>query len=1337
MYGEFEVEIMKKKILSLLLMVLTVLSAVPVLAENVKITVTSDEAVVIPAGTHVAVSNEEDITTNSPDTYFRTANAWAEYIINVEKDGIYQMKFTFAPMSNTGNTEIKIFLDSEQVKAKSFAAEYNIYPVEIGRIHMSEGEHTLRLQAGDVPFRVRNFTFKNIMLSSNELSLENMTKIGGMSYVETSANDGSKTNTVSGEITTGGYVPLHKAHGDYADYVVTSEEICAYRISCVTGSADVMRLNIYVDDVLVKGNIFVSASDGEGSKAYTDGRLTELLTLQISKTQVIRVEVEGGNGYFYGLYFEPNTVKAFAFEYSQAQGNVEVLTEDNSAKSVLLGSAGANVTYVIDAPFSGCYLLMINAKATEGNYINLSLDNEQACSLSLLESETGGFINTHCYLNLKAGENNLKISLASQKVYLKSLWFKKISEDVTKENLLCEKINSASKKADVKNVLEEYGSMYGIDFSEEIKDIFYPDNIYEKLVGRGFSDDIEAIKGVMKLADKERYAPSVMLYKDNEKINSFVTGNIECRIKVTNLNKNAKVIAAVYETDKNSKRLCNVAASEENDGENISLRFDNFEALNNRNYSLKIFNFENIENLSENNCGSVYKSFYISPSGDDENDGSRNMPFKTLKRAKTAVAQVSDSMTGDIVVNIMPGTYYLDETEVFTSEHSGKNGYSIIYRAADAENMPVFSGGRKVTDWQSYKDGIYMAELSDISDVRNLFVNGFAASRARTEWKFEYKEDYNNINDTEYDIDGFVTSDDHFPVLSHPEDAETVWDLVWVCQRIPVENIIYGDETVVCVDGKFIENTTRVTETAVKKEKKYFIENAMELLDEPGEFFYDKRENKIYYYPYNEENLETAETVVPETEFLIDIKGESKTDKVKNIVFENLSFKYGAWNDVTENGMICTQSDWCKNADTGESLMLPPAQFKLFMADNIKISGCSFSCFGSAGVSMRDGVSNVYFDGNTIHDISGTGVIIGDVYHRDSSITQDMEVCRNINITNNVIRRIAQEYRQNVGISVYFENDINISHNDISQTPYTGVSVGWGWDSPTSRSGACRNLNISENYIHDVMGALSDGGNIYTLGHIYDSTIANNHLGLNREKGNYGIYLDAGSSYLNVHGNVITDVYDTWLFMQTAYSSQHNKVYNNFSTVPDFLQSGTIGTNQVEDVNVFAKDNPPSEAEAIIKNAGVGEKYISLISKTDYPEWRNSPILDLPKQKYADGIIIEAEDFEACFDPSTEVVTIYPGGIISFNSGEWTEYKFNAEKTGLYELSIYGGTVEKVPIRVDINGQKALKLDFIATGGFNTYQLVNLGYVALNKGENTIRVSNLGGGMHFDWFLIK
>ena len=52
----------------------------------------------------------------------------------------------------------------------------------------------------------------------------------------------------------------------------------------------------------------------------------------------------------------------------------------------------------------------------------------------------------------------------------------------------------------------------------------------------------------------------------------------------------------------------------------------------------------------------AYMKFYISESGSDENEGTKNSPFRTIKAAKEAVRKYNSDMKGDIVVNIMSGT---------------------------------------------------------------------------------------------------------------------------------------------------------------------------------------------------------------------------------------------------------------------------------------------------------------------------------------------------------------------------------------------------------------------------------------------------------------------------------------------------------------------------------------------------------------------------------------------------------------------------------------------------------------------------------------------------------
>ena len=76
--------------------------------------------------------------------------------------------------------------------------------------------------------------------------------------------------------------------------------------------------------------------------------------------------------------------------------------------------------------------------------------------------------------------------------------------------------------------------------------------------------------------------------------------------------------------------------------------------------------------------GGIQAEFFVSPSGDDSNPGTYEQPFASLERARSAVAQINENMTGDIYVFVLPGTYYVTETVDFDTADSGTNGYQIV-----------------------------------------------------------------------------------------------------------------------------------------------------------------------------------------------------------------------------------------------------------------------------------------------------------------------------------------------------------------------------------------------------------------------------------------------------------------------------------------------------------------------------------------------------------------------------------------------------------------------------------------------------------------------------------
>jgi hypothetical protein len=110
-----------------------------------------------------------------------------------------------------------------------------------------------------------------------------------------------------------------------------------------------------------------------------------------------------------------------------------------------------------------------------------------------------------------------------------------------------------------------------------------------------------------------------------------------------------------------------------------------------------------------------------------------------------------------------------------------------------------------------------------------------------------------------------------------------------------------------------------------------------------------------------------------------------------------------------------------------------------------------------------------------------------------------------------------------VGICVGFAHHNTISHNDVCDFRYTGISLGWTWD--IVRSGTRDNI-VEYNHVHHVMRMLDDGGGVYSLGLTPGSVIRNNHIhhvGRPEDGVGHGVYLDGGSSGVLTENNLVHD----------------------------------------------------------------------------------------------------------------------------------------------------------------------------------------------------------------------
>lgn len=179
-------------------------------------------------------------------------------------------------------------------------------------------------------------------------------------------------------------------------------------------------------------------------------------------------------------------------------------------------------------------------------------------------------------------------------------------------------------------------------------------------------------------------------------------------------------------------------------------------------------------------------------------------------------------------------------------------------------------------------------------------------------------------------------------------------------------------------------------------------------------------------------------------------------------------------------------------------------------------------------------------------------------------------LAKNNVLSNNYIHDCGQLYHGCVGIWLGITEGTTVSHNEISRLPYTGISVGWMWNtSPTP----CRQNTIAHNHIHHIMQVLSDGGGIYTLGRQPGTVLRGNlihdvSLNAGRAESN-GLFIDEGSSELLIEQNVIYNIARSPIrFHKAEGNTVRENVLVTSDAIPPFRYNSTDERSMVYDANV-------------------------------------------------------------------------------------------------------------------------------------------------------------------------
>lgn len=594
---------------------------------------------------------------------------------------------------------------------------------------------------------------------------------------------------------------------------------------------------------------------------------------------------------------------------------------------------------------------------------------------------------------------------------------------------------------------------------------------------------------------------------------------------------------------------------------------------------------------------------WVSVDGKDSYEGTKERPLATLnmalRKARNMRRLNEPSIKNGIHIILMDGVFNLNEPVFIRPEDSGTAESPTVIQA-DVNSTPVLNGGIQISGWEKAEsiNGLNAGEIwvanapskaGSLIEYRQLWVNGKKAVRAKS------------TKGTKMDR-----------ILSWDKASETCW--------IPYKDrdVKFEPGMEMCIQQWWAIANLRISDMEIKGDsaklyfeqpesriqsehpwpapwisKKtgnspFFLNNAKSLLDEPGEWYLDKQEAKIYYYPRAGEKLNSIQVMAPVLESLVEVKGVVDSP-VHHVYFKGISFNYSNWLRPSKQGHVPLQAGMYmldayklktpgtpdkKGLENQAWLGRPRAAVEVNFSNNLLFEDCTFQYLSSTGLDLHKGTNNNTVRGNLFKDIGGSAINVG-VFSDEAMETHlpynpkdEREVCNQETIIDNLITNVTHEDWGGVGISAGFVKNITIAHNEISDVSYTGIGLGWGW---TKTVNAMKGNKVVANKIHHYGKHLYDTAGIYTLSAQPESLITENVI---------------DSIYYNPYAH---DPYH-WFYLYTDEGSAYFNVKNNWVPAEKFLQNANGPDNVWVNNSAYVGDQ-------IKKQAGIRNPYKHLLNE--------------------------------------------------------------------------------------------------------------------------------------------
>ncbi len=553
-------------------------------------------------------------------------------------------------------------------------------------------------------------------------------------------------------------------------------------------------------------------------------------------------------------------------------------------------------------------------------------------------------------------------------------------------------------------------------------------------------------------------------------------------------------------------------------------------------------------------------------------------PF-TIERALQEARLVKmRHMADNPILELQPGTYRLTQPIIIRPEDK--------WLTMEAMGDVVITGGVQIKGWR--KQGkLWVADVPEWNgrplEFRQIWVNGRKAVRARDVADFEQMWRIRGMDKEKEEL--YVPAAAVRKVL-HARQVEMVLHEMWCVANLRIKDIkVQGDSAAITFHNPeshihFMHPWPSPMVTTNGHNSAFYLTNARELLDTPGEWYLDTKEQRLYYMPLPGEDMRTAEVEVPALETLLKVEG-TPDEPVSYVTFKGITFRHATWlrpsimgHAPLQAGMYMIEAYKIKpqlsrrngdhKLDNQGWVGRPAAAVEVNAAEWVQFKNCTFEHCASTALDYHTFIKEGRIDDCTFRDIGGSAILAGTFgpegheAHLPYTPSDMRSICTGLQILNNRIDDAANEDWGCLGIGAGFVRDIRIEHNEISNVSYTGISMGWGWNQQTC---AMANNVVRANYIHHYARHMYDTAGIYTLG---------------------------SQPHTFIEENVVSDIYkpgyvhdpEHWFYLYTDEGSSYITLRNNWTPTEKYLKNANGPGNTWE-------NNGPQVADSIRQAAGI------------------------------------------------------------------------------------------------------------------------------------------------------